>query len=210
MKKLLFHIAILLFLGILKISSSHFQFLILNIFLALIPLEIVWIEEKIHQKMLFPFFFILWLLFYPNSLYMITDFAHLSNIGVNLQTVSHFKNFAILGCGIMIGFMSGLLSNWLMQQAFRRYYNWDNLVFVVGFQTVIALLTSLAIYIGRFLRFHTIDLFRKPLEVIQTITAHLSQGMLGFVLWFTIFQLFVVGVYQLLTSMASSSKSQIS
>jgi hypothetical protein len=67
-------------------GSVHFAFLIWNIFLAWIPLGIAYTVSVFahNRRFLFitiPFSAILWLIFFPNAPYIMTDLLHLGRMG---------------------------------------------------------------------------------------------------------------------------------
>src|ERR1051325_11390079 len=59
--------------------SSEFQFLLWNLFLAFVPLAVAWVTYVVTGKWatwLVVLLSIVWLLFYPNAPYMISDLIH--------------------------------------------------------------------------------------------------------------------------------------
>ena len=70
-------------------GSSDYAFLIWNLFLAWIPFIIAYIMyiTSFSRRWLFfimPISVFIWLIFFPNAPYILTDFQHLSNPGANI------------------------------------------------------------------------------------------------------------------------------
>ena len=78
------HIIVVLFFLFVYLTPTHFTFLIWNVFLALLPLDFALVVAYTKRVTLGTVFSILWLLFYPNTMYMITDYIHLQYIGIGL------------------------------------------------------------------------------------------------------------------------------
>ena len=154
---------------LLRIQKTHlvtYFFLLWNLFLAAVPLVIAylmyaWLNAR-SQKLAFYAMAILWLLFYPNAPYIITDFMHLKarhNIPLWYDTLLIFS-FA------WNGFVAGLVSvRYFHLTALRfmpRLFVW--LVILVVFA-----LSSLGIYLGRFLRWNSWDVLNNPMPLLTDI-----------------------------------------
>jgi uncharacterized membrane protein len=97
----------------------------------------------------------LWLLFFPNAPYIFTDLIH-------LNTWFHMHYWADLAMILLValtGFLLGFVSLYLMQSVVA-----DRLGRLAGwlFIVVVAALSGLGIYIGRFLRWNSWDVFVHP------------------------------------------------
>ena len=159
-------VAITLLLLRVKITHSmYLLFLIWNLFLAIVP---YFISSNIHnnffdksKKTQNTFYALGWLLFIPNTFYILTDFTHL-----------HFKNTFQFGLDLLIissfsfsGFYVGLLSLCHMHQlAIAKYGNKAGNLFLV----IISFLSAFGIYLGRVLRFNSWDIISKPIELVYT------------------------------------------
>jgi uncharacterized membrane protein len=98
----------------------------------------------------------LWLLFFPNAPYIFTDLVHL-----NYWLHGHYwTDLTMILLVALTGFMVGFVSLYLMQSVVA-----DRLGRVAGwlFILVVAGLTGLGIYIGRFLRWNSWDVFVHPM-----------------------------------------------
>lgn len=150
-------------------GSFHYLFLIWNLFLAFVPLLIVQLPFFEKSKRFITFFLVAfcWLLFFPNAPYILTDLFHLSE---NSSMPIWFDLVLILlyaWTGLLAGFYSLLKIEQKMQEFIAL--NWSRLGIIV-----LLFLSSFGIYLGRYLRFNSWDLFNNPsglmLQVIERFT----------------------------------------
>jgi len=154
--------AILFFrLRILLSGSEEYTFLIWNIFLAWIPLGFAYVANSFsgnRKTLLFvmPIAAVLWLLFFPNAPYILTDFQHLANTWRDLPV---WYDVMMLIWFAFTGLLLGMVSLFLMQEIIRREFGrWVGWAFVA----LVAGLSSAGVYMGRFLRWNSWDILRNP------------------------------------------------
>lgn len=136
---------------------------------------------------------LIWLLFFPNAPYILTDFLHLGSMG---DRVPGWYDVLMLFWFTWTGLMLGVVSLYLMQDIVTRAAG-----FVAGWAFVVAAaaLGSVGIYLGRFLRWNSWDLLRRPrplaAELYGRITDPATQPqLLGFTLLFALLFLFIYAV----------------
>ncbi len=185
-------------LGLLYISlfvQPPYHFLLLNTFLAYIPIELAFhISSKRPQNtLLFWLGILIWLLFYPNAPYLLTDLFHLSllhpyaDTGLIRLSISMWIYYIYMLIAVI---PSVLLGMWSMTQVTRsivsRYHfrHW----FEIGIVGIFTTLSSVGIFIGRFLRLHSIYLLISPEWVLKPIFNMWSWQMLAFVILMTLLQ----------------------
>ncbi len=175
------HVIVLLFFGFVLLTPTHFTFLNWNIFLALLPLDfaiIVNISKRLSIQIIFS---LLWLLFYPNTMYMITDFIHLQYIGIGLTVRMQYFNYAVLAAGVFMGVVLGRLSiELILKHYFHRRHELLQLILIFG----LSLIASVGIYLGRFLRLNSWDVFTQTHRVARLVVSSTSMHMLAFVTLF--------------------------
>ncbi len=145
-----------------KITQEvYLLFLIWNLFLAYIPYFLS-SELKNIVPGTFTFYAVLliWLLFLPNSFYLITDFVHLHHV----TKFQFLFDAALLSCFTVAGFYSGILSlfdiHFLLQMKYSLKKSW----IVIG---AVAYLSAFGIYLGRILRFNSWDILRHPFSLFS-------------------------------------------
>lgn len=147
-------------------ESFHFAFLVWNLMLAGIPyllskklfLNIEWQEKKwIRNSICF-----LWLLFLPNSFYLLTDFVHLTYE----RNAPYWIDIILLSYFTVMGFYLGYYSLYLMENIVKIHYGFvPTKLFSIG----VIFLSAYGIYLGRFVRLNSWDLFNKPVQVMNEI-----------------------------------------
>ncbi|GMA70510.1 membrane protein [Leuconostoc litchii] len=162
-------------------TPTHFTFLNWNIFLALLPLDFAILVNISKHRVVQVIFSLLWLLFYPNTMYMITDFIHLQYIGIGLTVRMQYFNYAVLAAGVFIGVVLGMLSIELM---LKYYFRQKHEIWQLTLLFALSLLASVGIYLGRFLRLNSWDVFTQTHTVARLVVSSTSMHMLAFVLLF--------------------------
>ena len=178
-----------------RVLQSHsfvYQNLIWNLFLAWMPYMFSFWAAALYATgtgrwwvIIFPGF--LWLIFFPNAPYIITDFLHLANRpGVPMwYDILMLATFAWTGCFLAIASLR------TMQIIVRNHLGWlMSWVFAVTALT----LGGLGIYLGRFSRWNTWDIFISPKEIlddvaIRVLTPLSNLTFFGFTTLFTAFLL---------------------
>jgi uncharacterized membrane protein len=149
-------------------GSDNLRFLMFNAFLAFLPLLfaalIYWFLRK-KSIMLLVAASLLWLFFYPNAPYMISDLIHVKNSDkMVLYDALILFSFAVLA--LFYGFLSLKIIHLCFRQ--RVGYKTANTIIIIAI-----ILSSAGIYLGREIRLNSWDLFTRPLLVMQAIVDQL-------------------------------------
>jgi uncharacterized membrane protein len=178
-------------------GSTHYAFLIWNLFLAWIPFGIAYVTyiTSISRRWLYlliPVSAFLWLIFFPNAPYILTDFQHLSYGG---NEVPVWYDVILLIWFSFTGLFLGMVSLFLMQEIIRREFGrW----FGWGFVVLVAVLTTVGIYMGRFLRWNSWDILGNPGGLAQFTLYYLINPTPRSLVFFSLFAPFFLFVYFLL------------
>lgn len=149
-----------------------FRFLAWNLFLGWLPFLLATVVIMFPGKHYVTFGgSLLWLLFFPNAPYIVTDILHLwPRAGVPL-----WYDMILILSFAMTGLCLGFSSLGLMQGEVARRWGaaagW-------GFVGLILLLSGFGIYIGRFLRWNSWDVFSNPLQLGQDLRMNLTTPWL--------------------------------
>jgi uncharacterized membrane protein len=161
-----FFSCLLLFIRIVGTGTPAYLFLPWNLFLAFIPYWITgWMRNKIsliENKLTFFFLLALWLLFVPNSFYIITDLFHLSRIGDAPKWFDVLMIFSFAWNGILCGIISLRRVEVFVSMMYSKSFSFL-LIFSVMW------LSGFGIYVGRFLRFNSWDVITDPFSLIAEI-----------------------------------------
>ena len=142
-----------------------FLSLIWNLFLGFIPFLLSrsffrrpdWIESKWK----FALIGICWLLFIPNSFYIITDLFHLEERLV----IPLWFDLTLIFSFAWNGLLLGILSVRQMEKVWETKWGGSELLFVYP----VMLLNALGIYIGRYLRYNSWDVVSNPFGLSEDI-----------------------------------------
>ena len=173
-------------------SERHLG-LIWNLFLAWIPFMLAYFAHALSWRraalyLILPLIAFLWLIFFPNAPYMLTDLQDLARRAAGAPL--WYDVIVVVWCtwtGMLLGVISLYLMQDLVVRTFGRAAGW---VFVF----VISALSSFGIYIGRFVRLNSWDILQDPAEVGQEILGVVvdpSMRLAAFTILYTIFFLFV-------------------
>lgn len=164
---LIIFVVILSVLRIFLFEKFSLVYILWNIFLAIIPFFIssilLWLfTNRSVNKALFIIGGIVWLLFIPNAPYIITDLVHIGEI----RSVPALYDSFLLFSAAWVGLLLGMFSINHMEQIFYMKYSKGVTSIIIG---LIMLLTSFGMYLGRFLRFNSWDIFENPLSFITGV-----------------------------------------
>jgi uncharacterized membrane protein len=151
-------------------GNPNFRYLIWNLFLAWVPfvLAIAFYDGQ-RRGMRAPALAALgalWLVFFPNGPYILTDFIHLSR---DPLSPLWFDGLTI-GTFAATGLLLGLGSLYLVQSAVRRELGW----LVVAAALVLG---SVGIYVGRFVRLNSWDFFTNPHYLAYIVRLRLADPL---------------------------------
>ncbi len=155
----------LAFSRVLYTGQLMFLSLIWNLFLGFIPFTLSrfltqrpqWIESKWK----FVLTTTAWLLFIPNSFYIITDLFHLEE----RSQIPLWFDLALIFSFAWNGLLLGILSVRQMEKIWETKWQWSEIFFIYP----IMWLNTFGIYIGRYLRYNSWDVISNPLGLTQDL-----------------------------------------
>ncbi|HEM3717277.1 TPA: DUF1361 domain-containing protein [Streptococcus suis] len=159
-----------------------------NMFLALVALDFAILTNHSKSKVIKIVAGLLWLFFYPNTFYMVTDIVHIHFANTVLWQRESMILFMLYVPSIFYGVMTGVESVRLIFSAFSIKSYWLRLCLIGG----LSLLSSFAIHIGRYARLNSWDIFTRPSLVVSEMIEVVSWAALPFILGFTFIQIMVL------------------
>jgi uncharacterized membrane protein len=155
--------------------TPAFSFLLWNLFLAWIPyLSSLW-AARLHRSDPRRWWYlvapgVLWLAFFPNAPYIITDLLHLRQ----RSPIPLWYDTGMLVAFVLAGLFLGVFSLYSMQKLVRYHVgSFASWLFVLG-----ALgLGGLGVYLGRFLRWNSWDLVLNPRGVLGDVVVRVSDPL---------------------------------
>ena len=178
-----------LFFGGIAFGIYHYHIegpdLVWNMFLALVALDFSLVSYYISKKVVRGLGAILWLFFYPNTFYMLTDIVHMQFTSTVLWNKTSLILYMLYVSSILFGVLCGIESvkNIVLTFKLKNYYL--RLLFI----GVLSFISSFAIHIGRYARLNSWDIFTRPKTVISEILDVVSWDAVHFVLGFTFIQI---------------------
>ncbi|MUG44128.1 DUF1361 domain-containing protein [Paenibacillus woosongensis] len=184
-----------------------YLFMLWNTFLAWIPLGLAIVLDmvsllrgKMLKLLLFLGVGLLWLFFYPNAAYLMTDLLHpfyrypiSAGMGIRFWEENLFWDhlFTILFAA-MLGLAISTASLASVHALVRKY-----LGTVMGwiFAIAVLLLSSFGVYIGRFIRWNSWDVLQDPVRIVGETIIYLMdfeylRHAIGFCKWIFLITLF--------------------
>ncbi len=148
-----------------RTQENMYIFLNWNLFLAFIPWGIsslLIIYPKMQKKILLIFIFPLWLLFFPNTVYILTDIIHLRHTHYGLFWYDLFLVLTFALTGLLLGLIS-LLD---VEKMLLKYFNAKFTTLII---VAIIFISSFGVYLGRFLRWNSWDIINQPFTLLYDI-----------------------------------------
>lgn len=153
-------------------GTDGYFFLLWNLFLAAVPyvLSLLYVRIASRSSVLSwraGILLALWFFFFPNAPYIVTDFIHLP---WEYATSARFAyDFVLISAFTFAGLLFGMASLFRVHRTLRKFAGtfWAN----AGVAFVI-LFSGIGIYLGRFLRWNSWDMFLNPVKVLQDTFSH--------------------------------------
>jgi uncharacterized membrane protein len=132
---------------------------------------------------------VLWLLFFPNAPYILTDLQHLRypHAGVPVWFDMLLINW-FAWTGILLGVFSLFMMQDIVQRIIGRWFGW---AFVIS----VSVLSGLGIYLGRFLRWNSWDLLFHPLALSKQLIQYALNPSMQSILFIGVFSGFFIFIY---------------
>ncbi len=188
--------AICVFLVAARIAYSdtvRYTNLVWNLFLAWIPFVLAYLAYILSWKkwllyLVIPVAAFLWLIFFPNAPYILTDLQHLAKESTSAPLWYDVIVMVWFSwTGLLLGLVSLYLMHDIIQRIFGRMIGW-------AFVFVVSGLSSFGVYLGRFVRFNSWDILNDPKEIAVTIlglAVDPSKRLVAFTFLFAVFYIFV-------------------
>lgn len=158
----------LLVARIVSSDSTRYVFLLWNLVLAALPLLIgIWLVDRVRkfgwlawQQIVLT---ILFLVFLPNSFYLVTDFVHLRLT----SEATIIYDVVLLSSFMFSGLVLGYTSVFLVHRELKKRVDERSALIVAG---GLFLAVSFAIYLGRFSRWNTWDVLLEPTGLLFDVS----------------------------------------
>jgi uncharacterized membrane protein len=125
----------------------------------------------------------MWLLFFPNAPYIVTDFVHLRGSEGRAYWFDLVLIATVATTGLLLGFVSLFLVHVVVRRAAGAVVGW-------AFVTAALMLSSLGVYLGRVWRWNSWDVLLRPWSVLARLASAVASPEprpVAFMLAFTLF-----------------------
>jgi uncharacterized membrane protein len=185
-------------------GTDNYSFLVFNLALAWIPFSAALLARastfnRITFILVMPISTLVWLIFFPNAPYLLTDFQHLVFADGNAPV---WFDVILLIWFAWTGLLLGVASLSVMQEMIREKFN--SLVGWV-FAISMTILSSIGVYLGRFMRWNSWDLLQDPIPIAKDMYAIVRHPITNlptyiFTILFTLLFLFIYLTVHLFSS----------
>ncbi len=194
-------------------GSDSYSNLVFNLGLAWIPLVVaglayIALRNRILFYLVMPISTIVWLIFFPNAPYLLTDFQHLANtygeapIWFDVLVMIWFA-----WTGLLLGVTSLYLMQEMVSRAFSPVVGW---IFAISATTV----SSVGVYMGRFLRWNSWDILQDPIPIAKDMVAIVRHPIANlptyvFTIFFTLLFLFIYVTIHLFSGVIQERRTRM-
>ena len=182
--------------------SLHYSYLAWNLFLAWLPMLAALAAYNAYKRRARLSWLVVagcaltWLLFFPNAPYLLTDILHLQPRADAPFWFDLLLLLAFAWTGVFLGLVSLFLMQALVRRAAGAAASWAVALGVLG-------VSGFGIYLGRFLRWNSWDVFFSPASLLLDILAQLRHPLLNartFV-FSALFSLFLISAYLMVVAL---------
>jgi uncharacterized membrane protein len=161
--------AFCIFLSVFRCSYTHsrtFFFLNWNLLLAMLPWGISMLlvmKPKFREnRVLVSISIMLWLLFFPNAPYILTDLFHTkAHRGIPM-----WYDLVLILSYAWTGLLYGLFSLWHIERVLQRYFSIKT---ITRMSSALFFVVAFGIYLGRVLRWNSWDALTHPVTLLEDI-----------------------------------------
>lgn len=164
---------------------DNFQWMGINVVLAVLPIFFAYLAVRFRENIVGVMFFVLWLLFFPNTIYTITDLRHLPeqlskfNVSFDLLLISQYLVLTIFGILTYFWALKPIVN--LISKKYKRFKELDTVIVIFNF------FVAFGVALGVIQRTESWFVIIDPVRVISDInkSSHSPQIIL-FVIGFGI------------------------
>jgi uncharacterized membrane protein len=156
---------VLVALRLIATQDDLFIFMPWNLFLAVLPLYFSYKAVRASGKYTTLIFLSLWLLFFPNAMYITTDVFHLKE----RPEVPLWYDMVLLVSAAINGMVYSLLSLYNVEKKLKQFIPSR---YLKGALFGMLLLSGYGIYLGRYQRWNSWDIVTNPFSLGHDIARH--------------------------------------
>lgn len=153
-------------------DTKVFFFLNWNLFLAWVPLVLssLTLTFNMKSKVSLALIIVVWILFFPNSPYILTDLFHLKA----RNSVPIWYDLIVILSYAWTGLICGFIS---LGDIERLLFGYGKGKFINGIVILFLFISSFGVYLGRFLRWNSWDVLNNPFGLFNDILVRFIYPM---------------------------------
>ncbi|MDO8570186.1 MAG: DUF1361 domain-containing protein [Candidatus Daviesbacteria bacterium] len=159
-----------------NILVDNIEWMTFNIILALIAVILGIIFLYINNKLLKILVFIVWMLYLPNTIYLITDTQHFSDQWLKLPPSLHLVLVVQYIVLILIGIATFLLGIYLLDKFFSTSKIKKNKILINILLIITNYVLAFGVALGRIYRLNSYEVFTQPQKVISGCLSLLTSA----------------------------------
>ena len=148
---------------------NNLQWMAWNVFLAIIPIPFCYLTVKYGRQFISSIFFVFWILFFPNTIYLITDIEYLPH--QLSRTVISYDTLLILEYLILVG-LGVITYLWALKPISSKFKTPQYIVYIFNFGV------AFAVALGKIQRTESWQVITNPIRVINDVGKSLSNGQI--------------------------------
>lgn len=166
-----------------RFLTDNFFWMAFNSLLALVPVLLVVFLRLRLSRIVHLVFFFLWLIFLPNTIYLVTDLQHLpgqlfrSGMLEQALLILQFVTLAVVGVITYVYSLEPVTT--IFRKMRVKEINKEFMYFFINY------LVAFGVILGKTQRTHSWYIFTEPVRVVQDITVVVSNS--GLMLWVLVF-----------------------
>ncbi len=157
------------------IILDNVEWMALNVLLALLGLTLGIIFLYINNKLLKVVIFIIWILYLPNTIYLVTDSQHFFEHWVELNPTFQLILIIQYIILIFIGVITFLLSFYILDKFFSHSKIRKNKTLIIILLLLANYLVAFGVALGRINRLNSFEAITHPLKVVSNSLNLLSS-----------------------------------
>lgn len=160
--------------------SRAYAFLVWNLFLAWIPyvigLCLLIYHPRITSRWMLLVIVLLWILFFPNAPYIATDFFHFDQKPHIPVWFDLIMLFSFAWSGLLLGLLSLRDVQTVIAEKTNHFLGWLFVMLAILFGAV-------GVYMGRYLRWNSWDVFIDPIELVNDLVTRFMYPSQDWRVW---------------------------
>lgn len=155
---------------------NNFSWMVINVTLAILPLIFLFLAFKVKNKIVKVVFLVFWLLFFPNTIYLLTDLQYLPgqlsrlDAKLDLLLIGQYLSLLVIGVVTYLYSLRPVVNFLVKKYKKVKKEKWNLLIMVFNFAV------SFGVFLGKVQRTESWDVFMNPIKVIGQVNSLIQDS----------------------------------